>query len=386
MGIHRSRGAAVEVRPGVWQLRAPLPKDAAGRYGRRVRTYRTNSRSRDGSLPKDVATALAEWVAEMDALKVVGPHHTYKELTTAWLELSELEEQTRYGYKGYLRRYLLPEFGSMRVADITAYELDIFYKKLIGQGLSARTVRQAHAILRSSLSKAVAWGWISVNPAAQTRPGLKDAMAPEVDAPTVAEFRTLREYLTETNPLLALLTVVAASIGSRKGEAMALRYSDVDFETGTIRVDKSVFYAPGVGTKLKGTKTGATGTIAAPAQVIDLIAEARTRAEKQARNLGLEFSDDYFIFTDDPAGQCTWLPSTVTQSIDKARRICHLPTRVTMKNLRHYHATQLLANGEDLATVAHRLRHTQKSTTLNFYAKKDDAADRRAADRMEGLL
>jgi integrase len=329
---------------------------------------------------------LAEWVAEVAESRVVGPQHTYAELTDEWLKLGSLEAQTVHGYKGYLRRYLLPEFGTLKVSDITPHRLDVFYKGMIDQGFSARTVRQAHAILRSSLAKAVAWGWIGVNPAAQTRPGLKDAMAPDVDAPTVEEFRTLRAYLDETNPLLSLLVVVAASIGTRKGEAMALRYNDVDFEAGTISVDKSVYQITGESPHLKGTKTGATGTIAVSWDVIDLIKHARTRADKQARNLGLDFPDDAFIFTDDPAGRCTWLPSTVTQQISKARAICHLPARVTMKNLRHFHATQLLANGEDLATVAHRLRHTQKSTTLNFYAKKDAVADRRAADRMGGLL
>lgn len=382
----RVRGSAVEIQPGVWQLRAPTAKDHTGKYGRRVKTFHGTPARKGGGVPRDVVVALDAWVREIDSLQVAGPQHTFAELTREWLKLSELEDNTIYGYEGYLRRYLLPEFGSKKVSDISAYDLDVFYKKMKGEGYSARTIRQAHAIMRSALAKAVVWKWITINPAATTSPRLKDAMAPEVDAPTVEEFRTLRAYLAETNPLLECFVVLSASLGTRKSEALALRYCDVDMQAQTVNISRSLSNPPGYGLKTKSTKTGATGTISATDVALALVAEARERAEKQAANLGISLPDDAYIFTHDPAGRAPWLPSTVTQWIGAARDHLGLPKRVTLKNLRHYHATQLIAAGHDISTVASRLRHTQKSTTLNFYAKKDDAADRRAADKMGEFL
>jgi hypothetical protein len=97
--------------------------------------------------------------------------------------------------------------------------------------------------------------------------------------------------------------------------------------------------------------------------------------------------DDAFAFSPDPAGQTPWNPDTMTHRYRRyARRV---GIAGSLKELRHYSATQLLAAGTDLNTVAGRLGHTEGSTTLKFYAQFTRPADQRAAavipSRLDGL-
>jgi hypothetical protein len=87
--------------------------------------------------------------------------------------------------------------------------------------------------------------------------------------------------------------------------------------------------------------------------------------------------DDAFAFSPDPAGREPWNPDTMTHRYRRyARRI---GITSSLKELRHYSATQLLAAGTDLNTVAGRLGHAEGSTTLKFYAQFTRPADQAAA-------
>jgi hypothetical protein len=93
----------------------------------------------------------------------------------------------------------------------------------------------------------------------------------------------------------------------------------------------------------------------------------------EARALGVEVPEDAFAFSPDPAGHAPWNPDTMTH---RSRRV---GITSSLKERRHYSATQLLAAGTDLNTVAGRLGHAEGSTTLRFYAQFTRPADQRAA-------
>ena len=378
----RQRGSAFEARPGVWQLRAPVAADATGKPGKRCKTV-TGPASKNGTVPREIQRALADWVREIDGLQIVGPLHTYRELAARWLELGGLESSTRYGYEGYLKRYIFPVLGDKKVSAITVADLDAFYLRLRDQGYSPRTIHQAHAILRSSLAKAASWGWATFNVAAQTSPRTKGSVTKAVEAPTPDEVRAFRAACGAHDPLLELFVVLSAALGTRRGETCALRWDDWDCQEMTIHVHAALSKVSGQALESKATKTGAEGTLSIPEQVNDMLQLAWSRAAGRAPTL---LTGQSYIFTDDVAGRAPWLPDSISHRVGVIRRAAGLPSRVTLKNLRHYHATQLLAAGVDLGTVAARLRHTDPSTTMRFYVKKDAAADRRAASAVEGIL
>jgi hypothetical protein len=106
------------------------------------------------------------------------------------------------------------------------------------------------------------------------------------------------------------------------------------------------------------------------------------RAEAQA--LGVQVPADAFAFSPDPAGRMPWNPDTMTHRYRRyARRV---GVTSSLKELRHYSATQLLAAGTDLNTVAGRLGHAEGSTTLKFYAQFTRPADQHAAEVIPSQL
>jgi len=97
--------------------------------------------------------------------------------------------------------------------------------------------------------------------------------------------------------------------------------------------------------------------------------------------------DDAFAFSPDPSGRMPWNPDTMTHRYRRYARRVGIAS--SLKELRHYSATQLLAAGTDLNTVAGRLGHAEGSTTLKFYAQFTRPADQRAAaiipSQLDGL-
>ena len=94
--------------------------------------------------------------------------------------------------------------------------------------------------------------------------------------------------------------------------------------------------------------------------------------------------DDAFVFSPDPAGSRPWNPDTMTRRYE--RYAARVGISSSLKELRHYSATQLLSNGVDLRTVAGRLGHAEGSTTLRFYAQFARTADQAAASLLSGQL
>ena len=93
--------------------------------------------------------------------------------------------------------------------------------------------------------------------------------------------------------------------------------------------------------------------------------------------IGVEVPGDAFAYSPDPAGLEPWNPDTMTH---RYRRYADMAgIRSSLKETRHYSATQLLASGVDLNTVAGRLGHAEGSTTRKFYAQFTQNADQRAA-------
>ncbi|WP_311745740.1 tyrosine-type recombinase/integrase [Sphaerisporangium krabiense] len=99
----------------------------------------------------------------------------------------------------------------------------------------------------------------------------------------------------------------------------------------------------------------------------------------------VELAEDAFVFSPDPASLKPWNPDTITHKYERHARAAGI--RSSLKELRHYSATQLLSNGIDLRTVAGRLGHAGGGvTTLRFYAQFVRPADQQAAAMLSSQL
>jgi integrase len=188
------------------------------------------------------------------------------------------------------------------------------------------------------------------------RPTEPDPPSPEEAAALLNEAWADPEW----GPLL-WLTMLS---GSRRGEICALRWYHVDLERAVLWVPQSVAQTR-QGLKLKETKNRKGRRIALDPHTVDLLIEHRGRWQKRCATLGCELVDEAFLFSPAPDGSAPFVPRSVTQRYRwMAVRLKLRSTR--LHSLRHYSATELLAAGVNLRTVAGRLGHgSGGATTLN---------------------
>ena len=168
----------------------------------------------------------------------------------------------------------------------------------------------------------------------------------------------------------------AITTGARRGEVSALRENRFDFGRQQVRV--SANYIVKQGNRIeKAPKDGEGRVLSLDLLTCELLRERFQRRRAEARALGVEVPEGTFAFSPDPVGRTPWNPDTMTHRYRRYARRVGITS--SLKELRHYSATQLLAAGTDLNTVAGRLGHAEGSTTLKFYAQFTRPADQHAA-------
>jgi integrase len=371
------RGSLRSRRPGVWELIIQLPRDPlTGRPRQLSRTFHGTKR--------EAQRALAAEVALVSAGKVTATTQMVADLLASWYEraAADLSPSTAREYRRLIDKRLLPALGRVRVRDLTPQQLDAFYGELSTRGqLAPASVRQVHAVMRRALAQAVRWGWLTSNPASNASP--PKVRKPEITPPPLADTRALLAAADERDPDFGTMLRVIAATGARRGEVCALRWSDLDAQAGALTIRRSLAAVVG-GPIEKDTKTHAARRIALDKATLAALAAHRAAAVERAAIGGFAFDVNSFMFTG-ADGVAPVHPDALTSLF---RRLCDkLGLKgVRLHDLRHLHATQLLAAGVPVRTVSGRLGHANAATTLNVYAHFLEASDRDAADVIGGLL
>ena len=372
------RGSARERKPGVWELRVELGRDAiTGRRRQLSRTFRGGKR--------DAETALNQLLADAGKGAFSGTDARVSDLLERWLDLSEadLSPTTLRRYRGLIDVHIAGALGDRPLHKIRTSDLDAFYLALVRQvGLAPATVRQVHAILRRALGQAVRWGWIVSNPAVNTSP--PRVRRPDIKPPTPVEVLRLIQTADEADPEFSCFLRLAAATGARRGELCALRWSSFDPFGHTVLIKRAVIEVPG-GLLEKDTKTHSARRIALDPDSLVLVDAHQARMTERARIAGVELATDPYLFSLDPDCGRPWSPDRVTKRFVSLRHRLGMES-VRLHDLRHFAATRLLAAGVPVRTVSGRLGHANASTTLGVYAHFLEESDQQAADVMGNLL
>jgi hypothetical protein len=177
---------------------------------------------------------------------------------------------------------------------------------------------------------------------------------------------------------------LAMMTGGRRGELCALTWDRLDPKTGILQIRTSIAQDNGR-TWEKDTKTHQQRRIALDAQTLELLRVYRDRRRQAASDFGIELAHEARLFSRDPDGRSWLLPDSVSQRYAKMCR--RLGWDMNIHQLRHYSATELVAAGVDLRTIAGRLGHGGGGvTTLRVYSAWMPEADSRAATALGARL
>ncbi len=295
---------------------------------------------------------------------------------------------TALHYRVVAKSYVLPELGEKRLRELRAADLRKLYASL-GQRLSARTVQAAHRVVAMMLAFAQEDGYMPSNPA-HARDVAPRGLRRRADAPDVvhawdgAQVRTFLEAIAGDR-LYALWRLAALS-GMRRGELLGLRWSDLDLDASTARVERSLVLSPDAKVRYSTPKTARSRrTIDLDAATADALRVHRKRqAAEQLASLGVwpeDGPDAGLVFTD--AIGRPMHPRTVTLQFRALVDAAGVP-KIRLHDTRHTAATLMLRAGVPVHVVSEILGHANTSITMDVYAhvlpdQKTDATTRLAA-------
>jgi integrase len=372
------RGSKRKLKDGVWELRVDLGTDpVTGKRKQSSRTFHGPARAAD--------QALRDLVDQQAPSRSDGVGATFGQLLDQWLEECErleLSPTTLRNYRAQVEHTIRPALGKVQLARLTAKNLDALYGAMKEDGKSAKTIRNHHAAISTALHQGVRWGWVRANAAELAKP--PRVAHKRVSVPSLNVVRDVIEAADRRDPRLAPMLMLAALTGMRRGELCALRWSDVDLDSGTIHVNRSVVVVPN-GLAEKSTKTDRSRSVALDPVGVAVLSQHRARTTQWMSDAGKEFTPDAFVFSPFVEATTPFRPDNVTSFFIRVRNEVGART-VRLHDLRHFTATQLIGAGVDVRTVAGRLGHSDPSVTLRVYSHALEERDRAAASIMGNLL
>ncbi len=374
----RGEGAVFQTKDGQWRARLSLGLvNVDGRPRLRVREARFPTQ-------REALAALRQWQRDLaDGLPVRPDRETVGQFLTGWLEdvvRPRARPRTYASYAQVARLHLLPGLGHLRLAALGPQQVQAYLNQKLATGLSPRTVQYHRAILRCALNRALKWGLVKRNVATLVEP-------PRVERQDVQPFtpeQAARLLAAVRGQRLEALYTVALALGLRQGEALGLRWEDVDLEAGRLHVRVQLQRLEGRGPQLVALKTASSRrALPLPPFAIEALRRHRARQLEERLALGPAWQEHGLVFT-----------STIGTPLE-ARNVLRdyhallaragLP-RKRFHDLRHTCATLLLLQGVDLRVVMEILGHSQISLTANTYTHVAEALKRQAAERLEALL
>ena len=331
-------------------------------------------------LPKTLANLLAEFL-EQHAQENLAPKtiERYRECVA------------------YLSRELL----EMPLKQITPLHLNREWKRLLASGgrtrkqqprpMSAKTVRNVAGVVSSAFGRAVKWGLVPVNACSASEP-------PKVPKRRAVALTTAQQDLliqAASGPwCMSLFLELDAALGARRGEVLALRWSDI--EGGRVVIGRSLCQTfrlvdgPKGPTKVhdvltfKTTKTEEIRVLALPASTLSALEIHRAKQEEFKRQYGSDYRADLDLIFANTDGT-PLRPDSISATVSALFRRLKIakPKGGSLHLLRHSHGSHLLANGVPLPVVSERLGHSSVRVTADVYSHAINGQDDEAVKKWE---
>ncbi len=376
--------------PDAWELRVYVGRDARGRPRQRSKLFRGTEREARRALTLLAAEEIrSPTPAATEASRSWGPSTTINDAVEAW-QLNgwqDLSPTTRRNYDRVWRHYVRESIGARKIAALTPYDVETYFRRLKDEGKSAATLRFVRALLHRSCRLARKWSGNQLhNPVTDAELpafGLDERPEP-VRAPSGDEVRALLAAAGSMDVWLSALLRLVAVTGVRRGEAAALRWCDVEFATGVVTVDKSIVSARG-GAVVKSPKTRASiRRLSVDEGTLDAMAKLRHHQTGVVTDCGVTLADDAYVFAPEPPYRLPPHPDSFSHAFARVRRAAGVASDVHLHSLRHFSATELDA------VISERQKQARLGwSTVHMARHYTDAVaseDRRAAAHMGAVV
>lgn len=283
-------------------------------------------------------------------------------------------------YRGYIDHHIAPYIGDIPLEKLSTMDLQKLYRKLMtkgrveriesekqSKGLSAKTVRNINQVISSAMDFAVAQKIMSVNPCKAV--ALPKAEHKEMKTIPAEQLEAFLREAKETG--VYEMYYIELATGLRRGELLGLKWQDIDWKNGIIKVRRQVARVDGeiVEAPLKTKNSYRAVTISQ--QAIEVLKTQKAKTY------------DEYVFPSPNGGPIS--PDSVNNMLKRVLARAGIP-KVRFHDLRHTFATIALQNGVDIKTVSGMLGHFSAGFTLDTYAHVTTSAQKEAAETIGRII
>lgn len=358
-------GSIYKLPTGQWMAQLSIGGRSGRRYVRRTRPTRAEARA-----------TLEELRAEHRA--GVNPSRMLlSDYLERWVrDARNIRASTRHGYQAVIAYHLAPTIGAVRLVDLTPLHVETALAQL-APTMSAKTLRNTHAVLRRGLGQAVRAGLVSRNVASREFVDAPRVPAEEPRALSAAEVHRLVEQLRGDR--LEALFLVAIGTGLRQGELLGLAWEDVDLERGRLHVRRELVRRDGAYRRdeLKTTRSRRTVPLADP------LIEALRAHRDRVIAAGFVPTTTGPVFTNTAGAPLSG--SWLTHHFYALLAAAGIP-RLPFKNLRTTFSTRLFEGGVQDRQIADLLGHTRTKTTQAHYISTAASSQAKALEVIAELV
>ncbi len=320
--------------------------------------------------PSEADRKLALFVAEVEKGNYNNQSSiTFTEMAQMFLDKyakNNLSDTTVINYKCQLNKYILDDIGTYRLSKLKKLHIQDFANKLYEEyNLSSKTIKNYINLISSILEKAIEWGYINTNIANNVNiPKNYNKPKKEQEIYNNEEIKLLFEALKNEEEPFKTMVYISFYTGARRGEVLALRWKDIDFENNIINIVQNKIRKVD-GTKIKETKNKRSRNFVAPQILMTKIKEIYNNQNK-----------DDLIFD--------YYPATYTKMWQKFIKRNNLKY-ITLHDLRHTNGSILASKGVDIVTIAKRLGHLP-ATASAYYLHAVSEEDKKASEKLDNLF
>lgn len=371
--------------------------DAKGKRKRRTKTIRID----DDKLLKTtkklrdfLELELAKFQMEVESGDFIVPEKTLlSDFVKLWenkYAVKELSETVLPTHLSHIKNHILPALGNMRIDKITPIHIIDMLDNMKradkkDKPISIRTKQDVYLTMRNIMQRAVEWKLIKENPAIVNKPKDPNKIDEEVNVYDEKEVEALFIAVQDQPFHWRVFLTLSLAAGLRRSENLALEWSNIDLDEGTIKIQKAITRGRN-GANLKGTKSKKSKrTIYLPDSVVEELKEYKVYWDVQKKNAGdkwIENEHEWLFCNIDGTHFYPTSPTTWWRRFLKKVGIRH----IRLHDLRHTSATLLINQGVHAKVISERLGHSNFSFTMNTYGHAIKKADKDAASKLDDLF